>query len=116
MICVGFLPFALCILPSLFSCLLLPTVCRLRSHQQSLLQNLFLRFLDRHAVMLAVLINRTVGQHIVPMPAQDVDLVESVSRLWGTGRNGAGRFVILCARLLFDVGGETRRALQTRLW
>src|ERR1700752_916903 len=107
---ISLLPTAYCLLPTAY-CLLL-----LFSHWQ-LLQNLFLRLLDRHAVTLPVLIDRSFFQHVVPLIADHLNLPERILRWRWTAR----AFVTHLGLLLFRGRGglveflrETGRPLQTR--
>src|SRR5438552_5632972 len=68
-----------CLLPSAV-CRLATAVYRLRTGWQSLLQNLFLRPLDRHAVSLTVFVDGPVFEHVVPLIAYRFDFPQRV--LW----------------------------------
>src|SRR6184192_696984 len=84
-----FLPSASCLLSSAASWLLLPASCLLRANRQPLLQNFFLRYLDRHSVSLTILIDWTLFEHVVPLLAQSLDFPKRIFGLPGLVAPGA---------------------------
>src|SRR5438309_8687671 len=103
-------PSASCFLPS---ALLLSAFCLLLSRRQSLLQDFFLRLLDRHSVSLTILIDWAMLEHVVPLLAQGFDFPKRIFRI--TGSASGGRFGFIQRRALFQRLAKSRRALQTRL-
>src|SRR6266496_3472060 len=91
--------------------------CLLSSRRQSLLQNLFLRFFDGHAVTLAVLIDRAIVKRVTPEVAHFIDFPERI--LWHFRLARANRQPFLLAGLrrrgLAWSFSKSRRALQSRL-
>jgi len=85
---------AYCFLHTAFSfrCLLLPAVCRLRTYWQSLLQNLFLGFLNRHAVSLAVLVDgaHAPGNIVLDIPSIGADWYAANLHKWCFVPRGCG--------------------------
>src|SRR6266496_1715577 len=75
------------------SCLLLSAVCRLASYRQSLLQDIFLRLLDRHSVSLTILIDWTMLEYVVPLLVQSPDFPKRIFRLSTSGCSRRFRFL-----------------------